>query len=108
MLAILKIPLLKPVMAVTLAAYAVVLAMQPTVEVALIGLAGNLIVVVLGLLLKSKLSEIHIMINSRFTQLLDEKGKASFAEGRREGTESAQATQAVKDQGIAEWKKERT
>jgi hypothetical protein len=106
MIALLKIPLLKPVLAVTGTASVIFLALNPTVQVALIAAVSNLAVIVVGWLLRAKLNEIHVLINSRLTELVRQTGISARAEGRREGIESAQATQAVKEQGIVEGKKE--
>jgi hypothetical protein len=81
-----------------------VLAVDPTVKVALIGLGGNILVLILGLMLKSKLTDIHVLINSRLTELLKATGSAARAEGKQEGITQTREKQAIKEQGIAEGK----
>lgn len=45
--------------------------------------------VVLGGINKAKLNELHISVNSRLTELLEQKGKASHAEGVVQGIAEA-------------------
>lgn len=44
--------------------------------------------VLLGIVNRRGIKDLHIDVNSRMTQLLEQKGIASKAEGRREGIDS--------------------
>jgi len=61
---------------------------QLTAITATLGFITALLALVSNVFNRSALKKIHIDINSRITELLLEKGKASFQEGRREGVES--------------------
>lgn len=106
MITLLKTPLLKLIVGVTTAIAVVFVALDPTVKVALIAAASNLMVLVVGWMLRMKLNEIHVLINSRLTELVKQTGISAHAEGRSQGIEEAAAKQAIKDQGIAEGKKD--
>jgi hypothetical protein len=106
MIALIKVPMLKLIVGTTVALGVFLVAMDPTVKVALIAAGSNVAVLFVGWLLRNKLNEIHVLINSRLTELVNQTGVAARAEGRREGIDAAQAKQAVKEQGIAEGKKE--
>jgi hypothetical protein len=101
---LLKIPLIKPLLAVTASIAVAAVALQPTIQVALIGLAGNILVVVLGFFLKSKMSDLHILINSRMSELLKLTDSSARAEGVQTGIIQTQEKQAIKDQEIKEGK----
>lgn len=106
MIALLKVPLLKPIVTATLTLSGIIVAMDPTEKVALIAAMSNIAVIVVGWLLGTKLNEIHVLINSRLTELLAQTKISSRAEGRQEGVIATEAKQAIKAEGIAEGKKD--
>jgi hypothetical protein len=59
---------------------AIIAAIPPTV------VAGG--AVILGMANRRGIKDLHIDVNSRMTQLLEQKGIAAKAEGRREGIDS--------------------
>lgn len=72
--------------------------MDPVIKVALIAAIAPTLVafvtLVLGLVHKKKLEEIHIIVNSRLTELLAVSKKAAHEEGRKEGQADGDAPSA--------------
>lgn len=69
--------------------------MDTSVKVALIVAIPSTITsigtLVLGLMNRSGLKEVHESVNGKLKQLIETSGKLSHAEGRREGVEATEA-----------------
>jgi hypothetical protein len=55
---------------------------------AIIAACGGAAAAIMSAVNRKKINELHVLVNSRLTQLLEQTGKASFAEGRQAGMDS--------------------
>jgi hypothetical protein len=83
---------IKTALAILSAVSLTVIALDPTIKVALIA-AGpptllSLVTLYVAIQNRKQGQELHISLNSRLSQLLQSTGEAAHAAGRREGVES--------------------
>jgi hypothetical protein len=66
--------------------------LDPTIKVAIITALPPTVVAAAALITSlsnhKDIKELHVIVNSRLSELLEQKGKAEHAAGRREGIES--------------------
>jgi hypothetical protein len=96
------IAFLKPILATTVTAGVVSVAMDPTVKVAIIAASGNAIVAFGLFFLNWKMNKIHGLVNSQSVALNKLTADAAFSSGRREGVDATKAEQGIKAIGIVE------